>query len=52
MVLSSVAGATVGDKVWQDTNGNGLQDAGEPGVNGVAIIPLLSPACPPPVDFG
>ncbi len=27
----------MGDYVWQDTNGNGVQDAGEPGVNGVAV---------------
>lgn len=30
-------GASVGDKVWQDTNGNGVQDAGELGVSGVAV---------------
>lgn len=28
----------VGDYVWVDTNGNGLQDAGEPGLNGVTLI--------------
>ncbi|HVK07525.1 MAG TPA: SdrD B-like domain-containing protein, partial [Gemmataceae bacterium] len=28
---------SVGDRVWSDTNGNGLQDAGEPGVAGVGI---------------
>ncbi len=27
--------STVGDKVWSDLNGNGVQDAGEPGVPGV-----------------
>ena len=31
------AGASVGDKVWQDTNGNGVQDAGEAGVSGVTV---------------
>ncbi len=36
LVLPS--GASIGDKVWQDTNGNGVQDAGEPGVNGVVVI--------------
>jgi len=30
-------GAKVGDKVWLDTNGNGRQDAGEPGKAGVDI---------------
>jgi uncharacterized repeat protein (TIGR01451 family) len=29
--------ARLGDYVWEDTNGNGLQDAGEPGVPGVAV---------------
>lgn len=27
----------VGDFVWTDTNGNGVQDAGEPGINGVTL---------------
>ncbi|HEX4962858.1 MAG TPA: SdrD B-like domain-containing protein, partial [Thermoanaerobaculia bacterium] len=29
--------ATVGDRVWNDRNGNGVQDAGEPGINGVTV---------------
>jgi protocatechuate 3,4-dioxygenase beta subunit len=29
------AGVTVGNFVWRDNNGNGVQDAGEPGVQGV-----------------
>jgi hypothetical protein len=29
--------ASVGDRVWNDLNGNGIQDAGEPGINGVTI---------------
>jgi protocatechuate 3,4-dioxygenase beta subunit len=29
--------ATIGDLVWHDTNGNGIQDAGEPGVAGVTV---------------
>jgi hypothetical protein len=33
----------VGDRVWQDTNRNGTQDAGEPGVNG-ATVNLLDEA--------
>lgn len=33
-----VARATIGDKVWEDTNGNGLQDGGETsGVDGVTV---------------
>ena len=27
----------VGDRVWYDANGNGVQDAGEPGINGVVV---------------
>src|SRR5262249_24272257 len=27
----------IGDFVWNDTNGNGVQDAGEPGINGVSL---------------
>ena len=30
--------ASVGDFVWSDTNGNGIQDAGEPGIGGVFIM--------------
>ncbi|URI09624.1 carboxypeptidase regulatory-like domain-containing protein [Aquincola tertiaricarbonis] len=29
--------ASIGDRVWSDTNGNGLQDAGEGGVAGVSV---------------
>jgi uncharacterized repeat protein (TIGR01451 family) len=29
--------ASLGDFVWEDTNGNGIQDAGEPGVGGVTV---------------
>jgi len=28
---------TIGDFVWNDLNGNGIQDTGEPGINGVAV---------------
>ena len=30
-------GAALGDRVWFDTNSNGIQDAGEPGVAGVTV---------------
>ncbi|QDV44265.1 Serine-aspartate repeat-containing protein D precursor [Stieleria neptunia] len=30
--------AALGDFVWEDTNGNGQQDVGEPGVNGVTVL--------------
>ncbi|PAX57108.1 SdrD B-like domain-containing protein [Brunnivagina elsteri] len=29
--------ASVGDRVWSDTNGNGIQDAGETGIAGVTV---------------
>ncbi len=29
--------ASIGDKVWFDTNGNGIQDSGENGVQGVTV---------------
>jgi hypothetical protein len=29
--------ATVGDRVWNDTNGNGIQDAGEPEIAGATV---------------
>ena len=28
---------TVGDRVWEDSNKNGVQDAGEPGIGGVVL---------------
>ncbi|MFM8487631.1 MAG: SdrD B-like domain-containing protein, partial [Bacteroidota bacterium] len=28
----------IGSRVWDETNGNGLQDAGEPGISGVSVI--------------
>ena len=31
------AKASIGDKVWNDINNNGVQDAGEPGVAGVTV---------------
>ncbi|MEL6983202.1 MAG: SdrD B-like domain-containing protein, partial [Actinomycetota bacterium] len=32
-----LAGAIIGDRVWLDENGNGLQDPGEPGVPGRTV---------------
>ncbi len=34
--------ATIGDFVWNDLNGNGVQDAGEPGISGVTVNLLNS----------
>ena len=44
-VISLVGGATdafacrlgVGDRVWFDANRNGIQDNGEPGINGITV---------------
>ncbi|MEM7533600.1 MAG: Ig-like domain-containing protein [Chloroflexota bacterium] len=33
----AVADATIGDLVWFDINGDGMRDAGEPGMNGVLV---------------
>ncbi|MCB9278057.1 MAG: carboxypeptidase regulatory-like domain-containing protein [Lewinellaceae bacterium] len=30
-------GTSLGDYVWEDTDGDGLQDSGEPGVSGVTV---------------
>jgi len=30
--------ASIGDFVWEDTNGNGAQDANEPGIGGVTVV--------------
>ena len=30
--------ASLGDRVWEDTNGNGIQDGGEMGVSGVTVM--------------
>ena len=39
----------IGDFVWEDVDGNGLQDAGEPGIDGV-LITLLDGVGAPAVD--
>jgi uncharacterized repeat protein (TIGR01451 family) len=39
-VSDPVNRATLGDFVWRDLNGNGLQDAGEPGLAGVTVALL------------
>lgn len=31
---------TLGNKVWEDTNGNGIQDTNEPGVDGLEVTLL------------
>lgn len=36
-VVGRVVASDLGDFVWQDTNKNGIQDAGEPGIAGVKV---------------
>ena len=37
LLVLEVPMACIGDRVWLDTNGNGVQDAGEPGKSGVTV---------------
>lgn len=37
LVGQPASSASLGDKVWNDLNNNGIQDAGEPGVPGVTV---------------
>jgi hypothetical protein len=44
-----VATGAIGDFVWNDLNNNGIQDAGEPGIEGVTIqAQYCDPSTPPP----
>ncbi|WP_020471274.1 SdrD B-like domain-containing protein [Zavarzinella formosa] len=36
-IIYAPAALTIGNRVWYDTNGNGLQDAAEPGIQGVTV---------------
>jgi protocatechuate 3,4-dioxygenase beta subunit len=35
--IQDAAKASVGNKVWEDINNDGIQDAGEPGISGVVV---------------
>ncbi|MEI7685833.1 MAG: SdrD B-like domain-containing protein, partial [Planctomycetota bacterium] len=35
--FGEIVGGSIGDFVWEDTNGNGRQDAGETGLDGVTV---------------
>ena len=41
-----LAPATIGDKVWNDLNANGVQDNGEPGIAGVTVTLLDAAGSP------
>ena len=34
-LLCDAAPIEIGNRVWHDVNGNGIQDPSEPGINGV-----------------
>ena len=36
----AILGASIGDRVWSDLDGNGVQDVGEPGLAGVSVTLL------------
>ena len=40
--LAPLANSALGDRVWRDTNGNGVQDAGEAGIVGVKVTLLAA----------
>lgn len=42
-VFAVIPTSTLGDRVWEDLDGDGIQDAGEPGIAG-AIVNLYDPA--------
>ncbi|WP_170265680.1 IPTL-CTERM sorting domain-containing protein [Thiohalocapsa marina] len=35
--IEDASPASIGDRVWYDSNGDGIQDAGEPGLGGVSV---------------
>jgi len=37
IVHAAGCNVTIGDLVWNDQNGNGIQDAGEPGIDGLTV---------------
>jgi protocatechuate 3,4-dioxygenase beta subunit len=41
----------LGDRVWNDLNGNGVQDAGEPGVGGITVVLFNSSGVPVDTTF-
>jgi hypothetical protein len=37
MKITAICSGSIGDVVWHDQNHNGIQDAGEPGIDGVTV---------------
>jgi SdrD B-like domain len=48
-VFATVVGGTIGDTIYWDKSGNGIQDVGEVGIPGVAVK-LVDPVTGDPVD--
>ncbi len=46
LVVTAVPLGSIGDRVWNDTDGDGIQDAGEVGVAGVTLVLLNSAGQP------
>jgi uncharacterized repeat protein (TIGR01451 family) len=44
--ITVLAGPTLGDRVWEDRNNNGLQDANEQGIGGVTVYLLNGSGTP------
>ena len=42
---SNAAKAVIGDRIWHDTNGDGVQDAGEAGIGGVTVRLCTDAGC-------
>jgi hypothetical protein len=45
--LAYTSNLKIGDRVWYDVDGDGVQDPGEPGIQGVKVY-LVSGGCTPP----
>ncbi|MBL7701317.1 MAG: carboxypeptidase regulatory-like domain-containing protein [Ferruginibacter sp.] len=46
LTVTAVPLGSIGDRVWKDTDGDGIQDAGEVGVAGITIVLLNSAGQP------
>lgn len=44
-VVVTTVKSLVGDKIWHDQNGNGVQDASEPGISGVPVTLIGTKTC-------
>lgn len=42
---ASSAGSALGDRIWHDYDGDGVQDPGEPGIGGATVV-VTGPTCP------